>query len=557
MPDIRLNEYTQLVLTLIFNKIFNMRIFKYIIIAVSFTGLLTSCSDDFLDRQPQGSYVEETYYVSDAALEAATAPLYNRCWFDYHERAIHLVGSVRANEHYNKYQDPQWGLNQVTALDGHLVKAWQGLYSVVVMSNSVIDAVQNKCTSEVSEKAKQTALGEARLMRGVTYFYLLRIWGPVILFENNQTIVDNPIQPRHTEADIFQFIINDLKYASEALPESAAKGRATCWSAKAFLAKAYLARSGWGNTERNDSDLELARQTALDVCINSGLQLLNDYADLFKYKQNNNQESLLALQWVPNGSWYYCNTLYADLCFGTEITGGVNVWGGSDNIPMDMLRQYERADTIRRNATYFTKGSYYPYICIADGGYTFTGNWAKIKKGAIGGPDDDNDGYVKSMNSPLNTYLIRLADCYLTLAEACLGNKQELTGGEGLEYFNKLRERAGIPAKDRITFDDIIRERRVEFAMEYVNWLDMVSWYKWQPDKMMAYFNEQQRGIAAPLYKEPDGTMVFYEDSGNYQWSYPEITVTMNHDNVFLPYPEADVIQNPLLNRNLEPQPYY
>ena len=52
-------------------------------------------------------------------------------------------------------------------------------------------------------------------------------------------------------------------------------------------------------------------------------------------------------------------------------------------------------------------------------------------------------------------------------------------------------------------------------------------------------------------------TMVFYEDSGNYQWSYPEITVTMNHDNVFLPYPEADVIQNPLLNRNLEPQPYY
>ncbi len=533
-----------------------MKLFKYIALGVVM-GICTSCSDDFLDRQPQGNYVEETFYVSDAALQAATASLYNRCWFDYHERAIHLVGSVRANEHYNKYQDPQWGLNQVTALDGHLVKAWQGLYSVVVMSNSVIDAVSTKCSADVTEKAKLTALGEARLMRGIAYFYLLRMWGPVILFEQNQTIVDNPVQPRHLESDIFRFIINDLSFAAENLPESAAKGRATSWSAKAFLAKVYLSRSGWDKPTRDEADLELARQTALDVCRNSGLQLMDDYADLFKYKHNNNQESLLALQWVPNGSWYYCNTLYADLCFGTEITGGVNVWGGSDNIPMDMLKQYERTDTIRRNATYFTKGSFYPYICISDGGYTFTGSWAKIKKGAIGGPDDDNDGYVKSMNSPLNTYLIRLADCYLTLAEACIGNSAELTGGEGLEYFNKLRERAEVPVKDKITFDDIIRERRVEFAMEYVNWLDMVSWYKWQPEKMMAYFNAQQRGIAAPLYKEKDGTMVFYEDEGDHKWSYPEITVTMTHDNVFLPYPEADVIQNPLLSRNVAPQPYY
>lgn len=49
-------------------------------------------------------------------------------------------------------------------------------------------------------------------------------------------------------------------------------------------------------------DLELARQYASDVCENSGLDLMTNYEDLFKYKNNNNQESLLAMQWVPLGS---------------------------------------------------------------------------------------------------------------------------------------------------------------------------------------------------------------------------------------------------------------
>ncbi len=67
-------------------------------------------------------------------------------------------------------------------------------------------------------------------------------------------------------------------------------------------------------------------------------------------------------------------------------------------------------DTIRRNATFCTPGTYYSYICIADGGYTYDGATSCIKKGVPGGPDDDNDGYIQSMNSPLNTYILRLAD---------------------------------------------------------------------------------------------------------------------------------------------------
>ncbi len=105
------------------------------------------------------------------------------------------------------------------------------------------------------------------------------------------------------------------------------------------------------------------------------------------------------------------------------MTGGINVWS-SYQASIDMLEQYDVGDTIRRNATFCTPGTYYPYICIANGGYTYDGNTSSIKKGVPGGPDDDNDGYIQSMNSPLNTYILRLADVYLTYAEACLGDDE-------------------------------------------------------------------------------------------------------------------------------------
>ena len=83
-------------------------------------------------------------------------------------------------------------------------------------------------------------------------------------------------------------------------------------------------------------------------------------------------------------------------------------------------------DTIRRNATFCTPGTYYSYICIADGGYTYDGATSCIKKGVPGGPDDDNDGYIQSMNSPLNTYILRLGRCLPDLCRS-LSRQQRRT----------------------------------------------------------------------------------------------------------------------------------
>ena len=532
-------------------------IFKYICMAIPLLGL-TACSADFLERIPEGQYVEETYYVSDDALDAATEPLYNRAWFDYNKRPAMAVGSLMANDAYNAYMSPEFVTFQVTALHTNLSDTWKAFYSVITMANSIIDAVETKSGPDVTEEAKERTIAEARLMRGVAYFYMLRLWNNVILFEHNDDVVENPIRPLNKPADAFRFIIEDMEYAASHLPKSPVTGKASCWAAKGMLAKVYLSRSGWekNGSDQDASDLEKARENALDVCRNSGIELLDDYAELFKYSGNNNRESLLAMQWVENGQWGVCNTLLADIAFSPEVTGGVNVWGGGLNASTDMLNQYESGDTIRRDATFFTEGAYYDYICKDKGGYRYNGTAAPVKKGVIGGSEDNGGIHIESMNCPINTYILRLADVYLTLAEACLGNQESLNGGEGLEFFNKVRTRAKMWPKSSITLDDIIRERRVEFAMEYCNWYDMVSWYSWKPEKMLEYFNDQHRGWTASYIKVKgdDRSVGFYAENDvnteDYDWgnNEPVYTIEVTADDIFLPYPESDVIQNPMLN---------
>lgn len=79
----------------------------------------------FLDRAPEGNYVDATFYTSDEALEAATAPLYNRAWFDYNQRSIVPIGSGRANDMYSPWNYPQFVTFQVTALDENLSGAME------------------------------------------------------------------------------------------------------------------------------------------------------------------------------------------------------------------------------------------------------------------------------------------------------------------------------------------------------------------------------------------------------------------------------------------------
>lgn len=582
----------------------------YMIPLLSAVLLMVGCSKDFLDKKPTGQYTAETFYSSDAAVRKGTEPLYNKAWFDFNRRAIVGMGSYRANDAWNPYVSAEFARFQVTALTEDMGLAWSALYNVVTMSNATLYNMEQYCSDAVTESVKNVAIGECYLMRGWAYFYLLRGWGANILFENNQDMVDNPIRPLNTEADVLKFIIRDFRRAVEYLPESGVDNHPSKYAAKAALAKALLAQSGWDASSKGDHNRdEAVLKEVVSLCnevIGCGeYSLMSDYEDLFKAQNNDNSETILAMRWAdPNsGEWGAMNALYSDLAF-PEVTD-VNVWGGSLHASVDLIDLYNEdpADTIRRDATFFTPNEYYSYIKKADGGYTYAHNWMQCKKGVLGTKADVSPCNLAQMASPLNTYIQRLADVYLMKAEAIMGNADETSDGEALAAFNAVRQRAHVDPKSKITFEDLLRERRIEFCMEYFNWWDMVTYYRWKPQTMLDYFNNKQHRAweirEGSILKNANGTISYravfpgtnnwylFTDEGYVLWNdclragendnavVRTLTqsefesmrdallsakgsdyqpVSLSEANVFMPYPESDVIQNYYLK--MEPQSY-
>jgi hypothetical protein len=71
-----------------------------------------------------------------------------------------------------------------------------------------------------------------------------------------------------------------------------------------------------------------------------------------------------------------------------------------------------------------------------------------------------------------NVYF-RLAEAYLIAAEALVETGEP---AEALPYINAVRSRAGVKPLSTVTFDNIVHERRVEFAFEDHRYWDMRRW---------------------------------------------------------------------------------
>lgn len=126
----------------IHNNMVNLKALTSCILSVLLILLaLSSCSDSFLDKSPQGNYTSKTFYSSDDAVMKGVEPLYNRAWFDFNRRAIVGMGSYRANDAWNPYVSAEFARFQITSLTEDMSLAWSSLYNVVTMANATIDNI--------------------------------------------------------------------------------------------------------------------------------------------------------------------------------------------------------------------------------------------------------------------------------------------------------------------------------------------------------------------------------------------------------------------------------
>lgn len=539
-----------------------MKHFKYILslcLALSFG----SCSKEFLEIEPQDRLTADNFYKTPGEIKAATASLYGFPWFDFNDKFFWLAGDVMSGNMYYTYdQEGQFFFFSYSGGNAHLTSGWKGLFRVVSYANSIINDMPRAAAGKVDQLVIDRALGEARFVRAYCYYMLAEYWGDVPIVENSTELVatNNLFLPKNTRSSVLEFVRRDLVFAADNLPAADAPGRVTKWAAKALLAKVHLTLASNLSDAASAENFTKAKDYAADVLTNSGLSLLPNYADLFKIDNNNNPESLFALQWME-GSYAFGNSRQANWARGSQITGNSECWGGGKSATYDFVTSIEPGDK-RRSAILMSLGDHYPEIRKAEGGYTYNivsrdpNDQNIVLEGAapvlnnakkyIVGSAADTDGKVSTgQATAINQYMIRLADVYLTYAEAALGAAASSSDAQALTYLNAVRQRAGLSAKSSFTFADIMRERRVEFGFESMYWFDVKRAFYRDPNATIADLNAQQREIT---YQRDFSPNAADENSvAGYTVVPPPSPIVIAASHMWMPIPASEIVTNALL----------
>ncbi|WP_439697120.1 RagB/SusD family nutrient uptake outer membrane protein [Mucilaginibacter sp. AW1-7] len=523
-----------------------------IIIILLLAAAIAGCKKSFLDRPSNSQISSNNFYKTTSDLRLATASLYaGGEWGRWNRSGMLPLGDVLAGTGSFGYSNDlvQLFTRTITAQNSYVTDGWTGLYSIVAQCNTVINAIQAQAAASIPLAEKNAAIAEAKFVRAVAYYHLAVYWGAVPIVEDNSKLIENPLLPRNIVSDVYKFAAKDLTYAAQYLPKTDEKGRVTTWSAQGMLGKVYLTMAGWGKSgSRDQALLDSAKKYAGNVCKNSGLSLLPNYADLFKSQNNDNQESLFALQWAAGATYGNGNDLQTWYAPTNEVLPSKN--GGWQSLApsYDLYRMYSAKDTVRRKATIMLNGDFYPELNQAAGGYKATGTG--MKKHVIGNEKDNNAPTMDIWSSVEHNSYLRLADVYLIYAEAILGNNTATSDGDALTYFNKVRARAGVDIVTAITPALLRVERRVELAYEGQYWMDLVRYSYYAPNDAVKLLNDQDATHGRISFTYDPKTRIATRDTTATPTALPATISSFT-----LPIPASELVSDPKLTQ--PPVPYY
>ena len=500
-----------------------------------------SCEEEFFDRPPEDSFNAAGFYQTTEEVEVATRGLYLRPWFDFISNTAWVIGEI-ASGNARTYDPRNADFVNFAVNSNHqnVARTWTSLYAVVAQSNAIINTLPGSVGAQVPQEVVDNAIGEARFMRAIAYFYLVRIYGSVPIIANNTEAIQQLELERNPIDDVYRFITLDLEFAIDNCFEKIRStsnyienAHVTSGSAKALLAKVYLYQE----------DYTMAYQLADEVISSGEFKLFGgdaedgdpngSYYGLFQTANDNNPESIFAIQWGTSGQFAEGNSLQS-LFAQAGLTGFADGWGALGP-SLDLQEAYEdNTQDVRFYATIQAPGAFYPDI---NGGYTTAADIdlhdtkAGVKKYVIGTPDDDGGGAQQSY--PNNTYILRYGELLLIHAEAAI-----MGGGstaQGTTSFNKVRRRAGLNDIINPTIDDIFEERRIELAFEFEFWYDVV---RRGEAFAVDFLSNTERGI----FTDTDPPQV---DSRKF---------AATADDLLYPYPTTELQKNPGLSK--EPVPY-
>jgi starch-binding outer membrane protein, SusD/RagB family len=446
--------------------------------AIIFLALLlvSPGCEKFLQKDPQGSLTQESFPVSatDALLATNASYATLREWF-YHSGGYPILDIMSDDAAKGSNPNDQastvgpYNTFTITSTQDGLDRWWTEMYLGIKRANVVIEKVP---AISMDETLRARYIAEARFIRGLLYFDMVRAWGGVPLV----TTLNPPLTlPRASADSVFALVLRDFLFAVDNLPEKSEYplsevGRATKGAARAMLARVYLFRHDFVN----------AQKYALDV-INSGEYSLEPvYINANGVLGNNGVESVfevgaLGLDGTDRGGDQYGNT--------QGVRGTPNRGWGFNRPTIEFRKSFEPGDPRVKGTIIDLHDTIDGIVILGEGStpdYTINslGDTLEIEcyNRKVWTPGND-------VPSQWGTHrrLMRYADVLLMAAEALNENNNPT---EALVYLNMVRERArqgnnsilpDVTTTDQTALREIIlNERRHELGMEGWRFWDLV-----------------------------------------------------------------------------------
>lgn len=507
----------------------NIKIKKLIILIVTFSFgfiFISSCEDflspELVDEAP-GAYLS-TEQGFDDGIVACYSHLRN------------IYGSQQPAAFMTTYGTDLWeygfggDFGALGAYDLNLnprqsdiTSVWNWIYEGINTCNSVISRADDV---DIEESLKQIRLAEARFVRAVNYFFLVRQYGGVHVTLEETTGLQTEAT-RASVTEVYDVIIDDLTFALNTLPDTQpAYGRATRPATEHMLAIVHLTRAGHDEAAQ-PNDYEMAAEYAKNVIDNYNFQLMGSWEELFDINNQRNDEIVWSIQNSSNpetrsfqgnrmNNWFLPRYETAPAIVRTTELG--RAWSRFRPTQWMFLELYDReidgraeamfqrtffvndpgeASTLNGHTVNFQVGDtalYFPLEPwdeqrIANAGYSVLnpgtegdGVWTGrlYPREQLKHPDptrpDPFDSY-----SQRDWFVARLAETHLIAAEAIYMSGGDLT--EAAEHINVVRRRAAAPGVDpsemeitsaEIDIDLILDERGRELNAEMHRWHDLV-----------------------------------------------------------------------------------
>jgi len=433
-------------------------------IIASFTTL-SSCSDDFLDVDPQENLAfEDQDKVHPEKFVNGIYGMYTEWDFAFSWLGVTDMisdnadkGSSISDNGGDKRDLDELVHNSTT---GSIGAMWSRFYKTIGRASMSIDYSEK--STEISQEMKDRYVGEAKFLRALSYFYLVRMFGDVTIQDINDETSNLVRKPKD---EVYAYIEQDLLDAINKLPlksqyTSADLGRATKGAAQALLAKVYL----------YEGKYQKAYDMATEVISSGQYDLEKDYATVWREETENGVESIFEIQARGDATAHGVHQ-YSQ----TQGARGTSGWGWGFNTPSQNLLNAFNAegDVIRRDATIIFRGeTLYDGRVVSAAVENAMYNEKAYSSANLGSADGDK-----------NIRVIRFSELLLIQAEAA----NEI-GQDAYTPLNRVRNRVQLASVSGLSKEalreKIWNERRLELAFEHDRWFDLIR--TGQGEKMMA-----------------------------------------------------------------------